>query len=71
VTQCAYRHELTGVQCDGEASFMLYRHKINKPICEAVAKHIWSIGKQPCYECRRPKWTCWDVLPLEHVEATA
>lgn len=71
MTKCAYTHELTGVPCDGEASFILYRHNIEKPVCDAIAHHIWAIGKQRCFECRRPKWKCWDVLPIQRAEVTA
>lgn len=61
---CAYDHTGTGVACDGEASFTLYRHKIQKPICAAISRHIWAGGRNRCFQCRRPRWMCWDVLPI-------
>ena len=67
---CEYNHAFTGVECGGTAEFTLYRHRIVKHICGPIARHIWSIGRERCYECRRPKWLCWTVERLRE-EATA
>jgi hypothetical protein len=71
MTACEYNHTATGVECDGEASYMLRSHKRYRPICEAISKKVWSHMRQPCYECRRPKFTHWEIQSIHHVEATA
>jgi hypothetical protein len=68
--KCDYDHTGTGVECEGVAAFTLHSHNRVRNICDPIAHRVWAQGKQPCYQCRRPKWKCWDVLPIP-MEVTA
>jgi hypothetical protein len=71
MTACEYTHIGTGVPCDGDAAFILYAHKRRRPICEAIAQRLWTKMRERCYECRRPKFTHWEIQSIHHAEASA
>lgn len=62
---CEYDHTGTGLECDGIAAFILTSHKRVRPICAPMAKRLWSMGRQPCFECRKPKMTHWDYEEIK------
>jgi hypothetical protein len=53
------RHALIGIECSGEARYVLYRHDRTHYICEAFARYIFSIGRTRCHTCKQPIWKCW------------
>lgn len=63
-TRCE-RHVYTGVECSGEATFVLHRHGRTHLICESFARHIWAIGRTRCYVCRQPIWKHWETEKLQ------
>lgn len=57
--------------CSGEPEFILTAHGRKKRICKAGAQRLFTKMRERCFSCRQPKWKCWDITPIEHVEATA
>lgn len=71
MTACEYTHVGTGIECPGDAAYILVAHRRTRPVCEPVAQRLWSKLRERCYECRRPKFTYWEIQSIHHVEATA
>ena len=63
--QCDLSHIGTGVECGGVAVYEVWAHGKVRHVCEAGARRQWATGRQPCFQCHRPKWKCWDYLPIE------
>lgn len=57
-------HPYLGVECSGDAEFVLRRHDKTHLICRAAAHHIWAIGRTRCYACKQPIWKHWDTEPI-------
>lgn len=64
LTRPCERHAFIGVECSGDAEFVLYRHDKKHYICRAFAQHIWKIGRTRCYQCRGRIVDHWDTEPL-------
>ncbi len=61
---CEYTHEPDN-PCTGDATHTLHRHNKQKRVCAAAVTRINNNLGQPCITCRRPKWTHWDLFPIE------
>ena len=46
-------HPYIGVPCSGDAEFTLYRCGRTQDVCDAFARHIWTISRARCYQCKR------------------
>jgi hypothetical protein len=62
-SECEH-HVFYGIECAGEAVFVLRRHEKAHPICRAVANYIFANGRTRCYECKQPIWKCWTTEPI-------
>lgn len=69
---CEYRHAGLS-ECDGEATFILYRHNVQRLICRRAMQVCARDGGGLCFHprCGRPRWTHWETSPLTTTGATA
>lgn len=65
VINACERHVFYDVPCSGDTKFILKRHGKAHPICTSLAKHIWTVQRGLCFECRKPMYTHWITEPIK------
>lgn len=62
---CEGKHAFYGVECSGEAVFVLHRHGKSHLICRAGAQRIFAMSRNRCFQCRQVIWKHWDMEPIQ------